>query len=181
MSEVWSYPPTGFKPDPSKPARLIETEDGKLLLEFFDVEGRRHRIPLVMAIFPPEFSALKDQLPLTDFWQVIGVDELYVETSKSVEINTGTTTPPYTLLTPSSGKRIETRGVYIFTDSDAGEIWVEFPSSGQVVVKMYASKFKTAAMYKVKFRGNVGEALRVNWTGLSSGSKIFITVVYREV
>jgi len=71
MSEIWSYPPSSFKPDPNRPVRLVETEDGRLLLEFFDTEGRKHKIPVSMVIFPPEFSALKSQLPLQDFWQTL--------------------------------------------------------------------------------------------------------------
>ena len=109
------------------------------------------------------------------------IDELAIETSISREIDTSTETSPITLLTPSSGKKIETRGVYIFSDSDAGEITVEFPDSGIKVMKLYCNKFSAASMPKVKFVGNTDERLQVSWSGLSTGAKIFIVVVYREV
>jgi len=71
VSEVWTYPPSGFKPDPSKPVRLIERKGQGLYIQYYDVEGRLHELPLVLTIFPPEFNQLKSQLPLTDFWQIL--------------------------------------------------------------------------------------------------------------
>ena len=109
------------------------------------------------------------------------IDELAIETSISREIDTSTETSPVTLLTPASGKKIETRGIYIFSDSDAGEVSVEFPSSGIIVMKLYCNKFSAASMPKVKFVGASDESLQVSWSGLSTGAKIFIVVVYREV
>jgi len=69
VSEVWTYPPTGFKPDPSKPVRLIERKGQGIFIQYYDVEGRLHELPLVLVMFPPEFNQLKSQLPLTEFWQ----------------------------------------------------------------------------------------------------------------
>lgn len=108
-------------------------------------------------------------------------DELAIETSISREIDTGSETSPVTLLTPSSGKAIETRGVYIFSDSGAGEVSVEFATSGKVVMKLYCNKFSAASMPKVKFVGDTDESLQVSWSGLDTGAKIFVVVVYREV
>lgn len=111
----------------------------------------------------------------------LSVDTLAIENSVSAEYDTSSVSAPQTVVTPSSGKKIETRGVYIFTDSNAGEIWLEFPTSGITVAKLYCSVFRGATLPKVKFTGAVGEALQVNWSGLSTGAKIFVIVVYREV
>ena len=108
-------------------------------------------------------------------------DELAIEKTISREINTSTETSPVTLLTPPSGKRIETRGVYIFSDSSSGEVTVKFPDSNIIVMKLYCNKFSAASMPKVKFVGDVDESLQVSWSGLSTGAKIFIVLVYREV
>jgi len=70
-AEAWTYPPTALKPDPNRPVRLIERKGRGLFIQFYDVEGRLHELPLVLAIFPPEFQQLRSQLPLQDFWQVL--------------------------------------------------------------------------------------------------------------
>ncbi|MEM4844526.1 MAG: hypothetical protein QXU08_08975 [Ignisphaera sp.] len=73
MSEPWIYPPTALKPDPSKPVRIIERKEKGLFLQFYDVEGRLHELPLVLVVFPPEFQELRSQLPLRDFWQTLSI------------------------------------------------------------------------------------------------------------
>ena len=112
---------------------------------------------------------------------VVGVDTLAEEKSVSGEVDTSTATSPVTILTPSAGKKIETRGVYLYTDASAGEATVRFPSSGIIVTKIYASKFARVDLAKIKFTGDVDEALVLEWSGLSTGAKIFYIVVYKEV
>ena len=109
------------------------------------------------------------------------VDTLAIESSVSKEIDTSTESSPVTLVTPSSGKKIETRGIYIFSDSGAGEVTVKFPDSGIIVGKLYCSKFNYQNAPKVRFVGATDESLQVEWSGLDTGAKIFVIVVYREV
>jgi len=73
-AEVWTYPPSSLKPDPTKPVRIIERKGQGLFIQFYDVEGRLHELPLVLVIFPPEFQQLRSQLPLQDFWQTLSVN-----------------------------------------------------------------------------------------------------------
>ncbi|MEM4847320.1 MAG: hypothetical protein QW794_06155 [Thermosphaera sp.] len=73
MGEPWVYPPTALKPDPSKPVRIIERKGQGIFLQFYDVEGRLHELPLVLVVFPPEFQELRSQLPLRDFWQTLSI------------------------------------------------------------------------------------------------------------
>ncbi|MEM4430207.1 MAG: hypothetical protein QXM08_03525 [Thermofilaceae archaeon] len=73
MSEPWVYPPTALKPDPSKPVRIIERKGQGIFLQFYDVEGRLHELPIVLVAFPPEFQELRSQLPLRDFWQTLSI------------------------------------------------------------------------------------------------------------
>ena len=97
---------------------------------------------------------------------VLDVDTMATESSIAVEIDTSTATSPQTILTPSTGKAIDTRGVYIFTDSSAGEIAVKFATSGYVIAKIYASQFRAATLPDVRFTGATDEALVAEWTGL---------------
>jgi len=112
---------------------------------------------------------------------VVGVDTLAEENTISDEVDTSTATSPVTVLTPSAGKKIETRGAYLFTTSSAGEVQLRFPSSNKIVAKIYADHFKAVSLPKVKTDGDVNEALQLEWSGLSTGAKIFYIVVYKEV
>jgi len=67
------YPPSALKPDPSKPVRIIERKEKGLFIQFYDIEGRLHELPIVFVVFPPEFQELRSQLPLRDFWQTLNI------------------------------------------------------------------------------------------------------------
>ena len=111
----------------------------------------------------------------------INVDTLATESTVAGEIDTSSATAPVVVLTPPSGKRIDTRGVYLIVDSDSGECWVEFKNGGQVVAKTYLSRRKYIDMPKVRFQGDVNDSLQVNWSGLSTGAKIFYVIAYKIV
>ena len=116
---------------------------------------------------------------MVDF--VRDVDTLATESSASGEIDTSTASSPVTILTPSSGKRIDTRSVYISTNSTAGEIEVRFPSSGILLGKIYCSVHTMVTLSPIRFTGAVDEALQISWSDLSTGAKIFWCVRYKEL
>ena len=111
----------------------------------------------------------------------LDVDVLATESSASDEIDTSTETSPVTVLTPSSGKKLDTRGVYVSTDSDAGEIEVRFPSSGILLGKIYCSKHTMVTLPQIRFQGATNESIQISWSGLSTGAKIFWCIRYKEV
>jgi len=111
----------------------------------------------------------------------LDVDTLATESAVPIEIDTSAESPPYTILTPSPGKKLDTRGVYIFTDSDSGEITIKFANSGKVIAKAYVSKFRATSLPSVRFTGDTNEPLQVEWSGLSTGAKIFVVVRYKEI
>jgi len=112
---------------------------------------------------------------------VLEVDTLGTESSKSGEIDTSTDTSPVTVLTPSSGKRVDTRSIYISTDSSAGEIEAKFPSSNILLGKIYCNKFAMVTLEQVRFQGDIDEPIQVSWTGVDNGAKIFWFTRYKEV
>ena len=73
---------------------------------------------------------------------VLNVDILATERSASGEIDTSTASPPVVVVTPSSGRRIDTRSVYLATNSTSGEIEARFKNSGKLLGKLYCSKFR---------------------------------------
>ena len=111
----------------------------------------------------------------------LDVDTMATETSASTEVTVTASDGSQDILTPSSGKRLDTRGVYIFTDASAGEVSVEFSTSGIIVAKIYPSKFSASSLPDIRFQGAVNEPLSLVWTGLTSGDKIFVAVRYKEV
>ena len=112
---------------------------------------------------------------------VLDVDTLATEQCVADEIDTSTATPPVTVLTPGSGKKIDTRSVYIATDSTSGEITAKFKNSGQLLGKIYCSKFAMVTLGNVRIVGDANEPVIIEWSGLDSGAKIFYVIRYKEV
>jgi len=111
---------------------------------------------------------------------VLKVDTLSSEDTVTDEIDTSTESSPYTLLTPTSGKAVSTRGVTINTDSSGGEITVKFANSGELIYKIYIGKFRGQVGVGLNKRGAVNEPVVVKWTGVDNGAKIFIALTYKE-
>ena len=111
----------------------------------------------------------------------LDVGTLATEQCVADEIDTSSETSPVTVLTPSSGKKIETRSVYLATDSNGGEVEARFKNSGKLIAKAYCSYFKVLELGAVRLVGDVNEEIEISWSGLSSGSKIFYVIRYKEV
>jgi len=111
----------------------------------------------------------------------LDVDTLSTESSASGVIDTGSSTPPVTILTPSSGRRISTRGAYLFSNSDTGTITMKYQNSNNVILKVYCDKFKVATTPKIRFDGPIDASIVIEWEGLSSGSEILWILSYKEV
>ena len=109
------------------------------------------------------------------------VDTLASETCVSGEIDTGAETSPKTVLTPTSGYKIDTRSVYLATDSTAGEITASFPTSGKLLGKIYCSKFTMVTLKDIRITGQANESVQISWSGLDTGAKIFYVIRYKEV
>jgi len=112
---------------------------------------------------------------------VLDVDTLATEQTKTDEIDTSTATSPVVVLTPSTGKKIDTRSVYIATNSTAGEIAAKFQNSGKLLGKIYCNKFAMIRLDSVRITGDVNESIVTEWSGLDTGAKIFYVIRYKEV
>jgi len=192
VAEEFVYAPFDIRADSTKPARIVQKDDGSLWLEYYDQDGELRRVPVSLAIFPQVLADLKDQIPLTDFWQklrvdiasqsiTVNVDYLGVELSASGEIDTATATSPTTVLTPTSGKKLDTRSVYLSTDSTAGEIEAWFPTSNVLLGKLYCAVQTMVTLQEIHFQGATDEPIEIRWSGLSAGAKIFWVIRYKEV
>ena len=111
----------------------------------------------------------------------VNVDTLATEQTKTDEIDTSTATSPVGILTPSDGKKIDTRSVYIATDSTSGEITAKFQNSGKLLGKIYCSKFAMVRLDAVRIEGDANEPIVIEWSGLDTGAKIFYVIRYKEV
>jgi len=112
---------------------------------------------------------------------ILSVDTLGAESSASGEIDTGSETSPVTVLTPSSGKKLDTRSVYLSTDSTSGEIEAWFPTSNILLGKLYCAKQTMVTLHEIHFQGATNESIQISWSGLSTGAKIFWAIRYKEV
>jgi len=109
------------------------------------------------------------------------VDVMSSESSVSDEIDTSTESSPITVLTPGKGRLISTRGVYIFSDSSAGDVEAKYSNSGKILAKLYCSKFQGLTLPEVRIDGDVDEGIVITWSDVSVGSKIFYVIRYKEI
>ena len=114
-----------------------------------------------------------------DFIQ--GTDTLASEQTVTAEIDTGSETSPYTLVTPPAGAAVSTRMCIIQTDSSAGDVAVRFGTGGKLVYKVYCSKFYGNPAPHLNVQGAVDEPVVVEWGDLSTGAKIFIALTYKII
>ena len=112
---------------------------------------------------------------------VIDVDTLATESCVTGEIDTSVATSPVDVLTPGTGKKIDTRSVYLATNSTSGEISAKFKNSGRLIGKIYCSKFAMVTLDSVRLVGDVNETISIEWNGLDTGAKIFYVIRYKEV
>ena len=142
---------------------------GKIAPLYMDEYGR-----VGVILFELAQPALQQLLGST-----FNVDILASEASISGEIDTTTKSPPVEVLTPPPGKRIDTRSVYLATNSTDGEVWAYFKNSGKLVGKIYCSKFAMIPLDSIRLTGDVDEPIVVNWSGLDANSKIFYVIRYK--
>jgi len=109
------------------------------------------------------------------------VDVMATETSAADVIDTGAVSSPQTVLTPSSGKKIDTRSVYLATDSSAGTVTAAYADTGDKLGVIFCSKFAMVALDSVRKTGQTDESIQVSWTGTDTGAKIFYVIRYKEV
>ena len=132
---------------------------------------------------PADIQGATIQVPVDIQGQavVLDVDTLNTESTVTAEIDTSAESSPYTLLKPSSGKAISTRGAAIQTNSSAGEVVIKFANSGKIIWKIYCSKFYGNPSPRMNLTGDTDEPVVVEWSGLDTNAKIFVLLTYKEV
>ena len=108
------------------------------------------------------------------------VDVLATELTVADEIDTGTVSSPQIVLTPSSGMKIDTRSVYLTTDSTAGTVKASYANTGELLGVLYCSKFAMIRLDSVRKVGQADEPIQISWTGTDTGAKIFYVIRYKE-
>ena len=83
------------------------------------------------------------------------------------------------IITPASGKRLCIAGIHTSMDADAGNILLDFATSGQKVWRQYGARFKTTPSKDIHIEGDVDESLTLNST--QGVHNIFVMVNYREI
>jgi len=69
VGEEVYYAPFSIRPDVSKPARIIQDNEGKLWLMYYDERGELRKVPISLVIFPQELGNLAGQIQIQDFIQ----------------------------------------------------------------------------------------------------------------
>lgn len=85
-----------------------------------------------------------------------------------------------TLLTPTSGKSLQIKGVYINTEASSGDIRLYFATSANTVIKTYGATGPVTGYVPVFIQGQRNEPLKLTDT-LGADQNYFILVNYKEV
>ena len=80
-----------------------------------------------------------------------------------------------TIITPSSGKKLEIIGVYASTSTVNVDVTLDFVTSGNIIFKLYTAQKATAVGIPCHHDGAINESLR-----LTCGANTFICVSYIE-
>ena len=81
------------------------------------------------------------------------------------------------IITPPVGGRLHIHGGYCATDGTAGEVQIDFLTSGKKVFRMYVSKENTTALSTLNIFGDINEPLILNTT-VGADKHVFIIVNY---
>lgn len=85
-----------------------------------------------------------------------------------------------TIITPTTGKYLSIKGIYINTEGNSGYIRVYFATSADTVFTIYAGATPASGYIPVTIDGAVNEVLSVTST-VGKDNNYFLLVNYREV
>ena len=83
-----------------------------------------------------------------------------------------------TILTPQSGARICVHAVTICTESNTGDVEIDFLTSGKPVARLYASRFQQALSMSLHIEGAQNEVITLTTT--TGANDVFIAISYGE-
>lgn len=81
-------------------------------------------------------------------------------------------------ITPASGNYLAITNVFCCTDAAAGEVKLDFATSGIPVFRLYATKTSACASLEGHIEGVVDEVLTLTTT--TGAQKVFLMINYRE-
>ena len=96
-------------------------------------------------------------------------------------IDTATESSPKIIVPAVPGRKIDVRRAYLGTNSTSGEIYVKFGVSGKIITAIFPDKYGYSVIPAIRIPGNYNEPVVVEWTGVSSGAKIYFAVNYKLI
>ena len=117
---------------------------------------------------------------LTKLSGVLDVDVQATERTAPLFFCISTVTPPATIVVPSPGSSVTTRGVFLLTDSTSGTIFARYRDCGTVVGVVFASKFNYQRAERLNVPGGKDDPIIVTWEDLDPHSCIYAVITYKE-
>jgi len=84
-----------------------------------------------------------------------------------------------TIITPTTGKSLSVKGVYINTEGNSGYIRVYFGTSGDSVFTIYPTATPASGYVPVNITGSRDETLKITSTA-GNGNNYYVLVNYKE-
>lgn len=85
-----------------------------------------------------------------------------------------------TIITPTTGKLVHAKGIYINTEGNSGYIRVYFGTSGNSIFTIYAGATPASGYVPLSIEGSVNETIKVTST-VGAGNNYYLLVNYKEV
>jgi len=82
------------------------------------------------------------------------------------------------IIAPPTDKAITTYFTLLTTNSISGVVSLDFPDSGKVVNRLYASIVNRTTWGYAKVTGGANEKLKLRGVNLDAGAKVFVIVLY---
>lgn len=100
------------------------------------------------------------------------------DTSYTNEFDTDQTSN--TLITPTSGKKLVVKGIYINTEGNSGYIRVYFGTSGNTIFTIYPTATPASGYVPLYIEGTRNELLKITST-VGNSNNYYLLVNYKEV
>lgn len=85
------------------------------------------------------------------------------------------------ILTPSSGKKLNVKGVFMSTTSAAGTVEVRFKNTGKTLFSLQIKYDNKYSVNWINLTGDTDEPLEVSWDNFDTPSVLVLLVNYVEV
>lgn len=85
-----------------------------------------------------------------------------------------------TIITPTAGKRLSVKGIYINAEAVSGDIRIYFPTSANTIMKSFAANTPCTGYVPLFVEGQRNEVIKMT-SNLGADQNYFVLINYKEL